>query len=523
MGAPLSSPHAWTAKGPMNPAPRMEKPGLDPEQLRRILTSQPDAAEPSAQAEAAGAASGSDQPRPAEKLQFHLKPEELIEYLDQYVIRQDQAKAILATKICTHFNRLNLPPEPDDDMVGSIKNNVLMLGPTGVGKTYIIRLVARRLGVPFVKADATKFSETGYVGGDVEDLVRELVADADGDIELAQHGIIYIDEIDKIASSRDTTGLDVSRSGVQRNLLKLMEDTEVDLRAPHDISSQMETVIQIQKTGKVERKKVSTANILFVVSGAFAGLEEIIGRRLNRGTIGFQAPESGRKADPGEGENPITRVRAEDLMDYGFESEFIGRLPVVAVLDELTRSDLLQILRSPKSSVILAKKRDFRAYGIDVTFDDGALELLSASAHREHTGARGLVSAVERALLGYEKKLPSTKIASFTVTAAVVQDPEGTLAQLVLNADVEQYAREFGADHQIELSFSPAAAARVAELARQEQTSPYQICTRLFSDYAHGLRLAGRKQFEIEDSMVDAPQEELNRIIKQVYGGDAQR
>jgi len=171
------------------------------------------------------------------KLNFDLKPEELIAYLDQYVVKQDNAKAILATKICTHFNRIKRSMESDDPigaMVGSIKNNVLMIGPTGVGKTYIIKLIANKIGVPFVKGDATKFSETGYVGGDVEDLVRDLVREADDDIELAQYGIIYIDEIDKIASSRNLIGADVSRTGVQRALLKPMEDTEVDLKVPHD-------------------------------------------------------------------------------------------------------------------------------------------------------------------------------------------------------------------------------------------------------------------------------------------------
>ena len=170
-------------------------------------------------------------------IEFELKPEELIAYLDQYIIKQDQAKAILATKICTHFNRIRHRQASHDtisDMVGSIKNNILMLGPTGVGKTYIIRLIAHKIGVPFVKGDATKFSETGYVGGDVEDLVRDLVREADGDLERAQYGIIYIDEIDKIASAHNLVGADVSRTGVQRALLKPMEETEIDLKVPHD-------------------------------------------------------------------------------------------------------------------------------------------------------------------------------------------------------------------------------------------------------------------------------------------------
>jgi ATP-dependent Clp protease ATP-binding subunit ClpX len=161
-------------------------------------------------------------------INFDLKPEDLIAYLDRYIVRQDNAKAVLATKICTHFNRIKRQQQGGGvtrDMVGQIKSNVLLIGPTGVGKTYIVKLIAKHIGVPFVKGDATKFSETGYVGGDVEDLVRDLVREAGDDIELAQHGIIYIDEIDKIAGSRNTIGADVSRAGVQRALLKPMEET----------------------------------------------------------------------------------------------------------------------------------------------------------------------------------------------------------------------------------------------------------------------------------------------------------
>ena len=197
-----------------------------------------------------------------EEIAFDLKPEELEAYLDEYVVKQREAKEILATKICTHYNRMKLDLEdPDfkDGFIGNIKNNIMLIGPTGVGKTYLIKLIADRIGVPFVKGDATKFSETGYVGGDVEDLVRELVHEADGSIKRAQYGIIYIDEIDKIASSMGLNGgPDVSRTGVQRNLLKLMEETEVDLKAPHDLASQMESMMQYQRSGKMEKKKINT-------------------------------------------------------------------------------------------------------------------------------------------------------------------------------------------------------------------------------------------------------------------------
>ena len=497
----------------------MEKPGMDPEKLREFLSQQyhsdPEAA---AHSETAGTGDGESAAPPGEKLNFSLKPEELISYLDEYVVRQEEAKAILATKICTHFNRLNLPADDEDAFVGSIKNNVLMIGPTGVGKTFLIKLIARRLGVPFVKADATKFSETGYVGGDVEDLVRELVSEADGDIELAEHGIIYIDEIDKISSTRTTAGPDVSGSGVQRNLLKLMEETEVDLKAPHDISSQMESVIQIQRTGKAERKKINTRNILFVVSGAFGELQEIIARRLNRGAMGFRLRDAREPAEDAVPDGELlNEVRAEDLIDFGFESEFIGRLPVVAVLHPLGREDLLEILRGENSSVILSKKRDFRAYGIDLDFTDEALQKLAEMAFEEQIGARGLVSVVEKVLLRFETRLPSTDTESFTVTERTVLDPEGELKSMLVDTSLQSFSSKFSRDYGIILRFSGEAVEAVKKMAREQGRLPGEVCAEILSDYGHGLKLLELEQFEITPEVLTRPQEVLNQLIKDLY------
>ena len=501
----------------------LERPGLDPEQVRRILAAEQGRAEEepteSAGSETAGSGDGTtSDPPESRRLEFHIKPEELIAHLDEYVVGQPRAKAILATKICTHFNRLSLPPDDREEEVGQIKNNVLMVGPTGVGKTYLIRLIARRLGVPFVKADATKFSETGYVGGDVEDLVRELVTEADGDIDLAQHGIIYIDEIDKIAASGRTSGPDVSRTGVQRNLLKLMEETEVDLRSPHDLPSQMESVMQMQRTGKVERKKVNTRHILFVVSGAFSGLEEIIRRRINQGAMGFR-PSGGDGAGPAVDDSALLgEVRAEDLLEYGFESEFIGRLPVVAVLEELSRDDLLEILRSPMSSVVLSKVRDFLAYGIELRFADEALQLLADHALEERTGARGLVSAVEKVLLDFECRLPSLDLSAFQVTPEVVGDPAGVLERFVSEHSIEAFRAGFENDHGIRFEFTAEALARLGERAASEGRLPGEICHELFSDYGHGLKLLELDRFEITPRVLADPQQTLDTMIRNLYG-----
>ncbi len=365
------------------------------------------------------------------RIDFNLKPEELEAFLDDYIIRQEEAKEILATKICTHFNRIKFTEMTQGrnryDGVGHIKNNILMIGPTGVGKTYLIKLIAKKIGVPFVKGDATKFSETGYVGGDVEDLVRDLVYETDGDIELAQYGIIYIDEVDKIASSNNLIGPDVSRTGVQRALLKPMEETEIDLKVPHDPISQLEAIEQYRKTGKKEKRTVNTKHILFIMSGAFNGLEEMIKKRLNREGIGFGA-EIRSKDERAE---YLKQVKAEDLITYGFESEFIGRLPVVAIYERLEIEDLYAILKNPNNPIVLGKKKDFKSYGIDIQFEDEALQALAVKAHEEKTGARGLVSAVERVLLKFEKRLPSTDIRKLVVTCKMVEDPEGELKKLL--------------------------------------------------------------------------------------------
>ena len=377
-------------------------------------------------------------PKREKKISFDLKPEELVAYLDQYIVKQENAKAILATKICTHFNRIKryqASPDTVNDMVGSIKNNVLMVGPTGVGKTYMIKLIAKKIGVPFVKGDATKFSETGYVGGDVEDLIRDLVREADGDIELAQYGIVYIDEIDKIASSRNLVGADVSRTGVQRALLKPMEETEVDLKVPHDPISMLQEVENFRKTGKREKNVVNTKKILFIMSGAFNDIAEIVQKRVSSQGIGFGASlaKTDEKADL------LKHIKSEDLIKFGFESEFVGRLPVRAVFEYLDETDLYKILKNPNNPITLGKKLDFAAYGIDAKFEDAALRSLAREAAKENTGARGLVSAVESALLLYEKRLPSTHLKKFPITAQLVDSPKDMIESMANSPDTDNW------------------------------------------------------------------------------------
>src|ERR1700726_727729 len=299
-------------------------------------------------------------------LEFRLTPRQVKAHLDRFVVRQEDAKKTLAIAVCDHYNHVTLfrRLEKDDPKAASaieyIKSNVLILGPTGVGKTYLVKHIAELIGVPFVKADATKFSETGYVGGDVEDLVRELVQRADGDPEVAQYGIIYIDEIDKIATSSNISGRDVSGRGVQTTLLKLMEETEVPLRNPMDLQSQLQSALEFQRRGKAKREIINTRHILFICSGAFDRLKDQVERRLRQANIGF-----GSAPPPSDSAGVLAAVTTGDFIDYGLEPEFIGRLPVRVVCHELSADDLFAILKTSEGSVIRQYTRAFEAFGID--------------------------------------------------------------------------------------------------------------------------------------------------------------
>lgn len=450
-------------------------------------------------------------------ISFDLKPEELEAYLNRFVVGQEEAIEIIATKVCTHFNRMKLEETllPEEMVVGNIKSNILLMGPTGIGKTYIIKLIAKKLGVPFVKADATKFSETGYVGGDVEDLVRELVHEADGDIARAEYGIIYLDEIDKIASSGNLTGPDVSRSGVQRNLLKLMEESEVDLKTPHDLASQVEAAIEAQRTGKVTRRKINTRNILFIVSGAFSGLDRIIKKRLNVQSIGFEG--ASMAGDTVAASELYRKVITQDLIDYGFESEFVGRLPVVVTLNEVDEDKLFLILKNRHSAVVNSKKLDFRSYGIDVEFTDDALRYFAKDAASQKTGARGLMSAVEKVLVKYEKTMPSLDVKTLVVDKALVENPEGLLAEMMLTDTIRGFQRDMLAQHGIVIEFDDDATHAISERARDEKKSIRRLCADLFHDYPYAIKLLKLESFHITADAVRDPQGFIEDCVRRNY------
>jgi len=454
-------------------------------------------------------------------IQFDMKPQELEAYLRQYVVRQEDAVEILATKVATHFNRMRWEREAGKDkprIPGQIKPNILMIGPTGVGKTYIVKLIAERLGVPFVKGDATKFSETGYVGGDVEDLVRDLVRAAGGNIRAAEYGIIYIDEIDKIAATGNAIGPDVSRTGVQRNLLKLMEETEVELRVPHDLASQMEAVIETQRTGKAPKRKINTRNILFIVSGAFAGLEKIVQRRLNRQPMGFGGDIDVKSRQVNE---LLADLNTQDLIEYGFESEFIGRLPVLALLEDLDEAGLYEVLTNDYNAVVQGKIRDFAAYGIDLSFTEEALFAIAHLANNEKTGARGLTRVAERVLIPFEKRLPSTAIQKLNVTRDVVERPIETCLDLILGETVKEAALTFREKFGITLSISPAAKRWLQENLHDGE-SPGSFLLNLLLPFQYAFNLLKRDTLQVTVTMLENPKEYLESMIRKTYkdGGD---
>src|SRR5256885_1752161 len=367
-----------------------------------------------------------------EEFVFNFLPRDIKAHLDRFVIKQEEAKKVLSIAVCDHYNHAKYlrkleqedaaPAEETEDA----KQKVILVGPTGGGENYLIKHIAELIKVPFVKADATKFSETGYVGGDVEDLVRELVQKADGDVDLAQFGIIYIDEVDKIASAANQIGRDVSGRGVQTTLLKLMEETEVPVRSMNDLQAQLQAAFEFQKRGKAKRETINTRHILFVVSGAFERLKQQLSRRISQGQIGFSA-EPVKVMD-----NELFQfVTTQDFVEYGFEPEFIGRLPVRVVCEDLDAGDLYKIMKFSEGSLLRQYERAFRAYGIEISFDSEALRLIADAAAKEKTGARGLLTVFEKLFRDYKYYLAGPGLSQLRGTAELVREPKRVLDRLM--------------------------------------------------------------------------------------------
>jgi len=463
---------------------------------------------------------------------FDRKPKEIRDYLDRFVIKQEQAKRVLSVAVCDHYHHVRACMKDSKKAKAPyVKPNVLLLGPTGVGKTFLMRNVAQLIGVPFVKADATKFSETGYVGYDVDDLVRDLVKAADGDTELAQYGIVYVDEIDKIAAEASKSGRDVSGRGVQINLLKLMEETDVNLQSPQDMMGQMKAFMDMQKGGKPKKPTISTKNILFIVSGAFDQLGENVRKRLNLNRIGF-----GSSDEQNQNEIPVStflgKAETRDFIDYGFEPEFIGRLPVRVACEELTKNDLREILLSSEGNVLEQYRSDFSGYNIEFKMTDDAILKIAENAAEEKTGARGLVTVLERTFRDFKFELPSTGIRSFEVDEQTVLNPEESIQELIeqnrdqvddsMLEDVDRFVEEFKRNHGFELRIRKPAKVALVKQAAEGNRSVLAFCERKFADFQHGLSIiqqrTGKKSFVIERKAIDDPDKELSKWVVDSFG-----
>ncbi|MCM3509255.1 ATP-dependent Clp protease ATP-binding subunit ClpX [Rothia sp. P100] len=361
-------------------------------------------------------------------------PREIFDHLQEYVIGQEAAKRALSVAVYNHYKRIRALSAPAFDAqeilategedVEIAKSNILLVGPTGSGKTYLAQTLAKKLDVPFAVADATSLTEAGYVGEDVENILLKLIQAADGDIEKAQRGIIYIDEIDKISRKADNPSItrDVSGEGVQQALLKILEGTEASVPPQGG-----------RKHPQQELLRINTSNILFIVAGAFAGIEEIVGGRVGRKGIGFGASIEQASKDS----DILTKLMPEDLLKFGLIPEFIGRLPVLATLGKLTEEDLVAILTQPKNALVKQYRRMFALDDVELIFEDAAIEAIARQATARDTGARGLRSIMENLLQPVMFDIPSRQdVTAVIIDEAVVLGEKDPI--LVVEKDVEK-------------------------------------------------------------------------------------
>jgi ATP-dependent Clp protease ATP-binding subunit ClpX len=338
-------------------------------------------------------------------------PAKIKAFLDQYVVGQDHAKRRLAVAVYNHYKRLELASTKSEGDVEVQKSNVLLIGPTGTGKTLLAQTLARFLDVPFVIADATTLTEAGYVGEDVENIVLNLYNQANQNLERAQKGIVYIDEVDKIAKKMFSSSVsrDVSGEGVQQALLKILEGTHANIQVKGN-----------KRLPNQEHVTIDTTNILFIVGGSFEGLDKIIEQRIGRRSVGFDREDDAERP-PDERQELLARTTTEDLDKFGLIPEFIGRLPVTAIMDPLSKEDLVHILTEPKNALIKQYQKLFKFEKVKLKFTDGAVRAISDKAHARKSGARGLRAIIETVMLDVMYEVPSVDgLSDVTITEELV-------------------------------------------------------------------------------------------------------
>lgn len=341
-------------------------------------------------------------------------PHQIKEMLDQYVVGQEKAKKIMAVGVYNHYKRIATNPKD----IEIEKSNMLMIGPTGSGKTYLVKTLAKLLSVPLAIADATSLTEAGYIGDDIESVVSKLLAAADNDVEKAQHGIIFIDEIDKIAKKKETRSRDVSGESVQQGMLKLLEGSDIEV-----------PVGATSKNAMVPLATINTSNILFICGGAFPDLEDIIKERLNKqSSIGFNAD---LKDKYDKETNLLEQVTVDDLRKYGMIPEFLGRLPIVYSLESLTKEMLVDIIRKPKNAILKQYKKLLEIDEVELEFDNSALEAIAQKALEKKTGARALRSIIEEYMLDIMYEIPKDdNIGKVTITGDYINKKGAPLIQM---------------------------------------------------------------------------------------------
>ncbi len=342
-------------------------------------------------------------------------PHKLKAMLDEYVVGQDKAKKAISVAIYNHYKRIG---SDSTDGVEIEKSNMLLLGPTGSGKTYLVKTIAKLLDVPLAIADATSLTEAGYIGDDIESVVSKLLAAADNDVEKAEHGIIYIDEIDKIAKKKNTTTRDVSGESVQQELLKMLEGSQVEVPVGSN-----------SKNAMVPMTTIDTTNILFICGGAFQGLEEIIKARLNqKSSIGFEADLKDKYDDE---KNMLTKATVDDLRKFGMIPEFLGRLPILVSLEALTKKFLVRILTEPKNAILSQYKKLLAMDEVQLEFDEAALEAIAEKAMEKNTGARALRSILEEFMMDIMYEIPKDdNIGKVTITREYIENTGGPIIEM---------------------------------------------------------------------------------------------